>query len=136
VPNPRATRPDAAVPVAIVEDQPDLRAGLAALIGGFPGFTCAGAYGTMEDALRGMARAVPDIALVDLGLPGMSGIDGIREIRRYPAVLALVLTVHSDDGRVRGAARGRDRLHVEEHAARAAAPIASGNRRRRVADVA
>jgi DNA-binding NarL/FixJ family response regulator len=55
----------------------------------------------MEDALRGIARVVPGIVLVDLGLPGMSGIDGIREIRRrHHSVLALVLTVHSDDGRI------------------------------------
>jgi DNA-binding NarL/FixJ family response regulator len=101
VPSPRVERPESVASVAIVEDQSDLREGLAALIGGFPGFTCAGAYGSMEDALRGIARTVPVIALVDLGLPGMSGIDGIREIRRrHPAVLAVVLTVHSDDGRI------------------------------------
>jgi DNA-binding NarL/FixJ family response regulator len=85
----------------IVEDQRDLRDGLSALIGGFVGFTCAGAYGTMEDAFREMGRLEPTVVLLDLGLPGMSGIDGIREIRRrYPSVLAVVLTVHDDDERI------------------------------------
>jgi DNA-binding NarL/FixJ family response regulator len=89
------------VSVVIVEDQHDLRHGLSALIGGFPGFACTGAYTSMEDALRAMARTPPAIALIDLGLPGMSGIDGIAQIRRWhPSVLALVLTVHDDDDRI------------------------------------
>lgn len=93
--------PQPVVPVTIVEDQADLRAGLAALIGGFPGFACAGAYATMEDALRHLTPVSPAIVLTDLGLPGMSGIDGIREMRRrHPAVLAVVLSVHDDDGRI------------------------------------
>jgi DNA-binding NarL/FixJ family response regulator len=87
--------------VMIVEDQRDLRDGLSALIGGFQGFTCAGAYGTMEDALREMGRLEPSVVLLDLGLPGMSGIQGIQEIRRrYPSVLSVVLTVHDDDERI------------------------------------
>ena len=87
--------------VVIVEDERGLREGLSALIGGFPGFTCAGAYTTMEDALREMGRSAPEIVLLDLGLPGMSGIDGIREIRRrHPSTLAVVLTVHDDDARI------------------------------------
>lgn len=89
------------VPVVIVEDQRDLREGLTALIGGFSGFRCVGAYATMEEALREMARTAPAIVMTDLGLPGMSGIDGIREMRRrYPSILPVVLSVHDDDGRI------------------------------------
>lgn len=89
------------VSVVVIEDQHDLRHGLSALIGGFPGFTCTGAYTSMEDALRAIAATPPAIALIDLGLPGMSGIDGIAQIRlRYPSVLAVVLTVHDDDERI------------------------------------
>jgi DNA-binding NarL/FixJ family response regulator len=92
---------NAAARVVIVEDDRGLREGLSALIGGFPGFTCAGAYGTMEDALRDMQRLSPQVVMLDLGLPGMSGIDGIAEIRRrHPATLAVVLTVHDDDARI------------------------------------
>jgi DNA-binding NarL/FixJ family response regulator len=87
--------------VVIVEDERGLREGLSALIGGFPGFTCAGAYAAMEESLRDMGRSAPEIVLLDLGLPGMSGIDGIREIRRrHPSTLAVVLTVHDDDARI------------------------------------
>jgi DNA-binding NarL/FixJ family response regulator len=93
--------PGSTARVLIVEDQRDLRDGLSALIGGFHGFTCAGAYSTMEDALREMGRLEPTVVLLDLGLPGMSGIDGIREMRRrYPSGLAVVLTVHDDDERI------------------------------------
>jgi DNA-binding NarL/FixJ family response regulator len=89
------------VPVVIVEDQRDLREGLTALIGGFSGFRCVGAYATMEEALREMVRTAPAIVMTDLGLPGMSGIDGIREMRRrYPSILPVVLSVHDDDRRI------------------------------------
>ena len=57
----------------------------------------------MEGALDHLAEAaeLPDVALVDLGLPGMSGIDGVRLLReRYPGVMPLVLTVYEDDGRI------------------------------------
>ena len=98
---PVRTQDAPAARVVIVEDERGLREGLSALIGGFPGFTCAGAYATMEDALRDMGRSAPEIVLLDLGLPGMSGIDGIREIRRrHPSTLAVVLTVHDDDARI------------------------------------
>jgi len=55
----------------------------------------------MEDALPAFGDTVPDVGLVDIGLPGMSGIDGIREIRQhYPAVRLLVLSIYDDDDRV------------------------------------
>ena len=55
----------------------------------------------MEEALEGIKREVPDIALCDLGLPGMSGIEGIRILKeRYPQLQLLVLTVYDDDDRI------------------------------------
>jgi DNA-binding NarL/FixJ family response regulator len=55
----------------------------------------------MEDALKNLPRDVPDVALVDIGLPGMSGIEGIRILKeRYPELLPLVLTVYDDDQRI------------------------------------
>lgn len=87
--------------VVIVEDDRALRGGLASLVGGFPGFACAGAYHTMEQALGEMPGVDPHVALLDLDLPGMSGIEGIREIRRrHPDLLAVVLTVHDDEARI------------------------------------
>jgi len=87
--------------VALVEDRREIRDGLRELIAGSAGFECCGAYGSMEEALPAIGAAAPDVALIDIGLPGMSGVDGIREIRkRYPRIRLLVLSVYSDDGRV------------------------------------
>lgn len=92
---------DEEIRVAIVEDQRATREGLALLLEGTPGFTPCGRYGSMEEALDGLEREAPDVVLVDLGLPGMSGLDGIAVLRRrIPALPILVLTVHADDDHV------------------------------------
>ncbi len=87
--------------VAIIEDQRAIREGLAWLIDGTPGYHCAGSYASMETALTRIGSAVPDVVLMDIGLPGMNGIEGVRELkRRYPKLLALMLTVYDDDARI------------------------------------
>jgi DNA-binding NarL/FixJ family response regulator len=97
---PAVTQPPP-IRVMLVEDQPRLREGLALLIDGTPGLHTAGSFGCMEDALRGLAAARPDVAMVDLGLPGMSGIEGTRAIREQaPLTHVLILTVHDDDAHV------------------------------------
>ena len=88
----------AAIAVAIVEDLRDLREGLVALVNGTIGFRCTAAYRTMEDALAKIGASLPDVVLTDIGLPGMSGVDGIRILRvRYPELPILALTVYDDD---------------------------------------
>lgn len=90
-----------ALTVAIVEDQSAIRAGLQILINGSPGFRCTGAFSTMEEALEKIGSEPPQIVLVDIGLPGMSGTEGIPLLkRRCPQVIPLVLTVYSDDMRI------------------------------------
>jgi DNA-binding NarL/FixJ family response regulator len=87
--------------VAIVEDQRDIREGLAALIGGTEGYRCTGAFRSIEEALGPLEAAPPDVALLDVGLPGLSGIEGIALIRRRcPNVAILMLTVYDDDDRI------------------------------------
>jgi DNA-binding NarL/FixJ family response regulator len=87
--------------VGIVEDEAEIRDGLASLIADSPGFACAGAWGSMEDALPTLETAPVDVALVDLGLPGMSGVDGIRRLKASrPGLVTVVLTVYQDDQRV------------------------------------
>src|SRR5213593_3290771 len=84
--------------VAIVEDRREIRDGLAMIINGTPGFRCTGAYRSMEEALERIASDLPDVVLNDIGLPGMSGIDGIRILKeRYPALVVLILTIYDDD---------------------------------------
>jgi DNA-binding NarL/FixJ family response regulator len=87
--------------VAIIEDLQKIRAGLVALISGTDGFECTGDWGTAEEAFARIHLAMPHIVLVDIGLPGMSGIEGIRLLKeRYPELLLLVLTVHEDSERI------------------------------------
>jgi DNA-binding NarL/FixJ family response regulator len=87
--------------VGIIEDQRTTREALATLLNGSPGYRTSGAFGSMEEALPRMAEQLPDVLLVDIGLPGMSGIEGIRCLRqRYPNLLLLVLTVYEDDERI------------------------------------
>ena len=89
------------IKVAIVEDQRDIREGLAVLINGTEGFRCANAFRSMEDALEHLDRDLPEVVLVDIGLPGMSGIDGIRILKdRHHDLAMLMLTVYSDDDRI------------------------------------
>jgi DNA-binding NarL/FixJ family response regulator len=87
--------------VAIVEDERDIRECLTYLIDGTDGYACTGSYRTMEEALDGIGRQLPTLVLSDIGLPGMSGIDGIRILKeRHPDLVILMLTVYDDDERI------------------------------------
>lgn len=89
------------ITVATIEDQTIIREGLAAMIDATYGLKCVGRYGSVEEALAGLPRSEPDVVLTDLGLPGRSGIDGIRLLKeRFPRMLCLVLTVYDDDERI------------------------------------
>jgi len=87
--------------VAIIEDQCDIREGLKTLLSGARGYSITSAWRNMEQALDGIVNEVPDILLVDVGLPGMSGTEGLRVLKeRYPKLRALMLTVYADDDRI------------------------------------
>jgi len=93
--------PGPTIRIAIIEDQPEIREGLAALINGTRGYQCTGSYGSMEDALARIGRELPDVALIDIGLPGISGIEGTRQLKeRYQNLLVLILSVYDDDDRI------------------------------------
>ena len=88
----------AIIKVAIVEDQRDIREGLASLIKFTDGYLCTGSFRSMEEALEKIRFELPNIMLVDIGLPGMNGIEGIRLLKQsYPEMLLLMLTVYDDD---------------------------------------
>jgi DNA-binding NarL/FixJ family response regulator len=89
------------ITVATIEDRREIREGLALLIDSTDGFHCVGRYRSMEEALDGFETRPPDVALVDIELPGMSGIEGIRLLRdSYPKMLVLMLTVYDDNERI------------------------------------
>jgi len=87
--------------VAIVEDDVDTRQTLQQLISTTPGFSCLGAFESCEAALPHVQTEKPDVILMDIGLPGMSGIDGVRQITMlYPDIHVIMLTVYQDDDKI------------------------------------
>ena len=87
--------------VAIVEDSPEVREGLVWLFHNSPGFDCAGAYDTGEEALQKLPKLKPDVVLMDIGLPGISGIDCIARLRKLcPNTQVSVLSVFEDEDRI------------------------------------
>ena len=92
---------DTRIPVAIVEDNSDLREGLAQLIQGTPGYQCVGAFGDCSQFLGSLDKLHPSVVLMDVGLPGMSGIEGVKKLKaRLPEVEVLMLTVFEDDQKI------------------------------------
>lgn len=86
--------------VVLVEDMREVREGLTVLINGTSGFQCVASYRTMEDALAGI-NDPPNVILTDIGLPGISGIEGTRILRqRFPDVPILALTIYDNDDKV------------------------------------
>lgn len=83
--------------VSIVEDQRDTRESLAALVNGTPGLKCLSTYPTGEAALNGIPKEKPDIALVDINLPGMSGIECVSKLKvQMPTLNVLMLTTYEE----------------------------------------
>jgi DNA-binding NarL/FixJ family response regulator len=89
------------IKTAIIEDMSQIRDGLTMLINFTEGFKCTGSYRSVEEALQKIRFDVPDVLLSDIGLPGMSGIEGAKILKeKYPQMLILMLTVYDDDERI------------------------------------
>ena len=84
--------------ISIVEDDDEIRESLALLINGTEGYCCISTYRDCETAVKGIVKDPPDVVLMDIGLPGMSGIEGVQKIReKLPDIDIIMLTVHKDD---------------------------------------
>src|SRR5215472_13591550 len=95
--------PDVArrIRVSVVEDKLAFRRGLNAIFALTPSIDCAGMHATGEEALRDIPTLAPDVVLMDINLPGVSGIECARELKRIrPATQILMLTIEEDSGRV------------------------------------
>lgn len=88
--------------VIVVDDHPMLREGTQALLARSPGIAVAGAAGAGHEALRLVEALRPDVVVLDVHLPDISGVEVAREIRaRFPDVAILILTGYDDAGYVR-----------------------------------
>jgi DNA-binding NarL/FixJ family response regulator len=86
-----------AISVAIVEDNPEVRRNLSRYIDGAPGFRCTCLCATAEEALRTIPPSPPDVVLMDIQLPGMSGIACTASLKAaLPSVPVMMLTVYED----------------------------------------
>jgi DNA-binding NarL/FixJ family response regulator len=92
---------DSSLRVVIIEDLRDIREGLVALINGTAGYQCVASYGMMETALARIENDQPNIILTDLGLPGMSGIEGIERLRKiFPETPIIALTIYDNEKQI------------------------------------
>jgi DNA-binding NarL/FixJ family response regulator len=85
------------ISVSIVEDDAGVRATLAKLIDGSPGFRCISQHPTAENALQEIPRANPNVVLMDINLPGLSGVDCVRRLKPLlPQTQIIMLTVYQN----------------------------------------
>jgi DNA-binding NarL/FixJ family response regulator len=87
--------------VSIVEDDRRVRESMSVLIDGAENLRCAGAFATAEEALARVPQVKPDVLLMDINLPGMSGIECVRKLKaQMPKLQILMLTMYEDDEKV------------------------------------
>jgi len=85
------------ITVAVVEDVAGIRENLVELLDRTPGYRCVGAYPDAEQAVVGLREIQPDVILMDINLPGASGIEATRAVKRFrPDVRIVMLTVYED----------------------------------------
>ncbi|HTV41751.1 MAG TPA: response regulator transcription factor [Candidatus Sulfotelmatobacter sp.] len=89
------------ITVAIVEDDHRVRESLSVLINGTENIRCISAHSSGEEALEDIIYKKPDVVLMDINLPGMSGIDCVRKLKAAsPKTQILMLTMYEDDEKV------------------------------------
>jgi DNA-binding NarL/FixJ family response regulator len=87
--------------VAIVEDDARIREELAKLMNRSEGFSCLGTYADGESALAEIPRQPPDVVLMDIKLPGISGIECVRRLKATcPSLQIVMLTVYDEVGQL------------------------------------
>ena len=86
------------ISVAIVEDNAGLRRSLRLVLEQTPGFACTGVFSDAEDALAKLPKQAADVVLMDINLPGLSGIECTRRLRALlPGLRVIIITVYRDN---------------------------------------
>jgi DNA-binding NarL/FixJ family response regulator len=89
------------ISVAIVEDNADYRLGTSYILKASPSCQVVGEYANAEDLIESIDEIKPDVVLMDIGLPGISGIDATTLLKKqHPRIQIVILSVHEDDDNV------------------------------------
>lgn len=90
-----------ALRIAIFDDNKNIRESISMLLGTVPEFEVVGSYSHVLDCLEDISESNPDIVLMDIEMPGMTGIEAVKLIKgSYPQIQVLMQTVFEDDDRV------------------------------------
>jgi DNA-binding NarL/FixJ family response regulator len=94
------------IKIAIVEDNNALRASLCSLFNRTEGMRCVGSLNNLLNVVSEIGSMLPDIILMDIGLPNISGIEGVRMVKtHFPGIQILMFTVFDDDENIFDAIR-------------------------------
>lgn len=89
------------IKVAIFEDNNNMRDGLYQLINGSNGFTCTGAFPNCDDLVKRIEKSNPDVIVMDIEMPGISGIEGVKLVKEnFPEMKILMETIFEDDKKI------------------------------------
>jgi len=87
--------------IAIVEDNTTVRASLAELVESIPGCECVGAFASGEEGIRLIPKLTPDLVMMDIHLPNLSGIECTAKLKQLlPDLRVLILTVYEDGDKI------------------------------------
>ncbi|MEZ0166202.1 response regulator [Kineococcus sp. LSe6-4] len=113
------TAPDV-LRVLVADDQTIVRDGLVALLGLLPEFEVVGTAGDGAQAVARVAELAPDVVLMDLGMPGVDGVEATRRLAaEHPDTAVVVLTTYADDASILGALQAGARGYLTKSAGRA-----------------
>jgi DNA-binding NarL/FixJ family response regulator len=89
------------IKVAVFEDNRNLREGLFQLIDGSDGFRCVGAFGNCDRLVSNIKESKPDVVLMDIEMPGISGIEAIKILKEnFPEIKVLMETIFEDNDKI------------------------------------
>lgn len=89
------------IKIAIIDDDQEIRDGLWWMLNQTEGFICTGKYENCSNAMKDLDKNPTDVLLMDIGLPGMTGIECVKAIKNeYPKIEILMLTIYNDDEKI------------------------------------